>query len=376
MAKIGILTRPKIKVLMVGGRRCGKSSILASLVKQLWNNVALSQYVRITQRRDGNIGAPLDKKQNDLESFMLNNPRGSYFLVDFNADDTFSHYTFQIQGPNWGTFLGIPRQINIEFVDCPGESYSVGARVSFDAELQSQMPECDIFLIAVDTPYLMDPKSDSGKFKNVNEVISITNLFEQLISFNTEYDYKKVIFVPVKCEAWKNDLDQVVKKLQGDEYYGPLMRRLEMDQRWSYSVIPAITAGGIKFSEFLAPELLNGQKCSRLGSRYVRMEDGSQSLLKSEDKVVPNDGFIFFFPYYSWFQNVGDYQPENCDQICFHVLRFLVYKIKECSKHESLPQWMLGLPSIVNMNKMIADLESHNLLKDSGNGIVNLRKIE
>lgn len=367
---------------MMGGRRCGKSSVLASMVKQLFENTNITRHVKIIPQRTNNPdGASLDKKQNDLESF-LNNPKDNYYLVNFNADDNFSTYPFKVRIPDekggfvWGN-------IDIDFIDCPGESYEQEGRQDLYDRIRKEMPQTDIFIITVETPYLMDNDSDGGKFKKVNQVLPITSLFDEFVTFKSADDYKKIIFVPVKCEAWRNELDKVAEKLQQNNYYGPLFDRINAEPRWSCCIIPALTAGGIEFMEFGKPMLLNGMECSPLGTTRVRMKDGNEYRLKPEEKPIENIEHQLSFPFYSWFENHGEYKPENCDQVALHVMRFITFKTIIERSHSKIPYWLLNFPSNANMKTMIQNLEKNHLLKDGNanstaadKGIINIRKIE
>ncbi len=381
-----------IKILMMGGRRCGKSSILASMIHQLSNNVDLcKKYIQITPYggEDG-TAIPLEEKRNNLVSFIENKPTGCHYLVDFNADDKFNKYYFKakIPKPEGGTCHG---NVKIEIIDCPGECFDIPTGdksenevpVGLDAkiaELSRYAQQSDIFMIIIDSPYLMDSKSDNGKFMKVNRPDSIKKFIQENVAFRRDDDYKKVIFVPVKCEKWRNNLEAVSKKLQEPNYFGNLMEFLDADQRWSYSIIPALTAGSIEFSEFGKPLLtkLALEKCSQLGnSPLYRMADGSIKMLKKEDVIVNGEHEQVLFPYYSWFvNNDNKYKPENCDQIGLHVWRFIVYKTRIELKYKILPPWLAGFPSIKKLVELISKMEKEELLKDTGNGIVNIRKIE
>ena len=373
---------------MMGGRRSGKSSILASMIHQLSNNVDLcTKYIQITPYggEDG-TAIPLEEKRNNLVSFIEKKPTGSHYLVDFNPDDKFNKYYFKakIPKPEGGTYRG---NVKIEIVDCPGECFDTpkakdNVHAEFDAkiaELSKHAQQSDIFLIIVDTPYLMDSKSDSGKFMTVNRPDSIKKFIQENVAFARNDDYKKVIFVPVKCEKWRNNLDEVSKKLQEPNYFGNLMDFLDADQRWSYSVIPALTAGSIEFSEFGDPFLtkLAQEKCSQLGnSPLYRMADGSIKTLKKEEVIVDGEHKVLF-PYYSWFVNKDKkYEHENCDQIGLHVWRFVVYKTKINREHSSFPAWLTGFPTISRLEELVRNMEQGGLLKDTEKGIVNIRKIE
>jgi GTPase SAR1 family protein len=376
-----------VQILMVGGRRCGKSSVLSSLVTQLNTDTEILKEVIINYQQQKADVAPdktLNRRQSQLTSF-LNNNKDKYYLVDFGADKTFSYHPFKVRiqdgkgGFCWGN-------IDITFVDCPGESYVGTSEPDLYEKTITEIPQTDIFIIVVDTPYLMDEKSDTGKFQQVNSVIEITSLLNMNVSFNSDDDYKKIIFVPVKCEAWKDKLDQVANKIQQDGYYGSLISRIKQETRWSCCIIPALTAGGIKFAEFNKPLLLNGDEhspCSPLGTKKVRMKDGVTHDLLPDETLVENTYHTLYFPYYSWFKNTGEYHPENCDQVALHVMRFLVFKTLVTLSHGIIPGPIKGFPTASTMRNMIYNLEDKGLIKDGNpnsnsvdKGIVNIRKIE
>ena len=374
-----------LKVIMVGGRRSGKSSILASMEQQLIFNSELGRHSTITSYRDPDHPQPdsLSNKYTNLQSF-LDNPKENCYLVDFGATTDFSYYSFKIRIPDGkgGTCLG---NIKVEFVDCPGESYSRVSDDSLYETIHREISSSHIFIIVVDTPYLMDTQSDYGKFHKVNLVPDIIQLFDEFVfnNFKGDDDYKKIIFAPVKCEAWRDNLDQVAAKLQEEKYYGTLFARIRHEKRLSCSIIPVLTAGGIVFQEFGKPMLLNGIECSPLGTKRVRMKDGTTPELQPGEQLIENKEHKQFFPFYSWFENVGEYNPENCDQIALHVLRFIVFKTLVERSHSVWPFWLTGFPSNANMINMISNLGKNNLLKDgdmnsqgADKGIVHIRKIE
>ena len=225
----------------------------------------------------------------------------------------------------------------------------------------------------------MDDKSDAGKFMGVSGRDVFKELLQQYVEFRRDDDYKKVIFTLVKCEKWRNNLEEVSKRLKQDRYFGPLMSFLDADQRWSYEILPVLTAGGIEFTEFGKPLLTKGslERCSRLGnSSLYRMSDGGNKML-NESEVVEDKDFLLYLPYYSWFKNLTkDYKPENCDQLALHIWRYIIFKTEiECS-HSIFPNWLTGFPSMAVMKDLIKRMENDGLIVDSGNGIKHIRKIE
>ncbi|MCQ2076326.1 MAG: hypothetical protein MJZ20_04715 [Bacteroidaceae bacterium] len=356
-----------VTVLMVGGRRCGKSSILASMESMLVDNPELSKYIKIRPKGKHDLHV----KKNNLETFITKKQRGAYYLVDFDASDNFNVYTFEVSHPNaWF------QDFTIDFVDCPGETFGDNPRQDLVDQLTKWKAKANIFLIVVDTPFLME--GASGEFKNVSFTMNIAQLFDD-ISGNSNNDFRKIIFVPIKCEKWKNGLNEVATKLQ--KYYDEMFEnRLPSWKNFSYGILPVLTAGGIEFGEFSDPQLLaiNGcfdhktSCCKKQGnSPIIRMYDGSTHVSRpgSGETIVKNTEFTDInpgFPKYSWFKNNGVYSPKNCDQIAYQVVRFALFYMLA---HHSA--WRIFAPSKSDLKKMIQNLETHFLKDDdTANGII------
>lgn len=371
------------KVVMVGGRRTGKSTILASMIQQMATDPELtSKYLQMKQSKGtGNSSSvSLDQKRISLQQFITGNLPGRLYTVDFHADDSFNSYIVKNKIPNGkgGSYFG---NIKIEYVDCPGESYSEQSEAR--EKVEDHFRTSDIFIIAVDTPYLMDEDSNAGYFTMVNQVNQILSLFQQNIVFKDDDDFKKVIFVPVKCEKWANKIDEVTKKLQRDSYYGPLIQYLSKNPRFSVSIIPAFTAGNIEFAEFGEPLITVETKemCSPISDdeyREYRFTDGKTDYLASGDKAIKNEKFLDMgIPFYSWFKNKKqEYSPKNCDQLALHIWRFIVYKTQIEVDKSIFPAWLINFPSIKNMLEAIRKMQTGGLLKDSGEGILNINLVE
>lgn len=365
-----------VTVLMVGGRRCGKSSILASMESMLVDNHELGKYIRIRPKGTHDLHA----KKNNLETFITEKPRGSYYLVDFDASTGFNVYTFEVSHPN--TMFPLFRNFTIDFVDCPGETFGDNPSQNLVDELLKWKKKANIFLIVVDTPYLME--GTSGEFKNVSLTMNIAPLFDD-ISGESNNDYRKIIFVPIKCEKWRNELNEVATKLQ--KYYDEMFEnRLPSWKNFSYGILPVLTAGGIEFGEFSEPQLLsiNGctddktSCCKKQGnSPIIRMYDGSTHIFKpgSGECIVKNTMFTDIdpgFPKYSWFKNNGVYSPKNCDQIAYHVVRFALFYM--LAHHNA---WRIFAPKKSDLKRMIQDLETHLIREDdTANGIIQFTKNE
>ena len=153
--------KQELQVLMVGGRRCGKSSILASAIQFLKKNKTLNDTLKIRPTATEEGGVSLNRKYGELMAFVydhVDDVLSNNYMVDFNADTKFSTYKFKIGVKHTlGNFI-------IRFIDAPGESYEDDA-AQFNTMI-NYAKGSDIFIIAIDTPYLMG--RNPGYCNNVN----------------------------------------------------------------------------------------------------------------------------------------------------------------------------------------------------------------
>lgn len=365
-----------LQVLMVGGKRCGKSSILASSIQFLNNNKILNDSFKI--RSTGTVvegGVPLNRKYAELMAFVYGKTSNKYYLVDFNADNMFSRYPFKIGVRNT---LG---NFTVKFIDAPGESYEP-TEPEYE-EMAEIARNTDVFVIAIDTPYIMD--GNPGYAQIVNCIPNLVSLFKDddvLIESGDKVNTRKLkyfMFVPVKCEAYRGQLDKVVEKIK--DSYKDLIDELLRHKECCISIIPAFTAGGIQFAEFSEPKLLinkedkeslyekdlNELRCNKLSSTTVRMGNGDIEEIEPNQQVISDEEFKLRVPLYSWYKSVGEYSPHNCEQIMLHTLKFVVSK-KKINKETSI----FGI-SISTLEKALKTISV--LIKDEGDGITHIRSL-
>ena len=374
-----------LQVLMVGGKRCGKSSILASSIQFLNNNKVLNDSLKI--RSTGNViegGVSLNRKYAELMAFVYGKTGNKYYLVDFNADNHFSKYPFKI---------GVRRTLGnftVKFIDAPGESYEPTEPEYI--EMREYAKNTDVFVIAIDTPYLMD--GNPGYAQIVNCIPNLISLFKgdddkdiPVLKESGETVNKKELklfmFVPVKCEAYKDRMDEVVNKVK--LAYSDLIDELMRHKECCVSIIPAFTAGGIEFAEFSDPKLLINKedrnvdlykkygkelaefRCNKLSKTTVRMSNGDIEDIEENQLVISDDEFKLRVPQYSWYKSTGEYLPKNCEQIILHALRFVVSK-KKINKETSI--FGMKLSTMEEALKTISIL-----IKDEGDGITHVRHL-
>ena len=375
-----------IKVFMMGGRRCGKTSALASMFDQFVKGPANNFFTINNQTAlEHDKKSPITGLQEDQDDLLskkyelmdkLGKFNTSTFLVD--SGPTYCEWTYTLR-------VSIPahprRKTTIDFIDCPGEFFQKG---SYVPEIQQKMQECDVFVIVVDTPYLME--GGEGVAQAVNCVDSVQNFVSSIDNNGGQYA-KMVMFVPIKCEKWIHEgrINEVVARIK-KEYAVPI-QTVSAYHRMNVCILPVETAGNIIFSELKDPYTITTgegtEKCCKLTDKLVRLADGTGHAIADGDilnidaqAVIP--GTTMQRPH-SWFHinpNADPtklYAPHNCDQLPLHILSFMTKKMS-VEGDGPIWAWIFGEISRREMETKMREIAQAHLIKEGVEGIVYLKK--
>ena len=380
------------KILMLGGRRSGKSTILASIVYTLGQK---SELFSVTDQTDYSVekAVSLKAKRLEIENYLKQRKNiggNSQFQVDFTGTKGELHYFLetQIHGASKVTF---------EFVDVPGETMEV-THAEHNA-LKAIIPTCDVFVIAIDTPYLMQD-IDENINSVWNRVDEITDLLANIHIENEDIDRKLIILCPVKCEKWtqNNQADKVTERVC--HAYKQLINNWAPHRAVDVWVMPIETAGGIVHTKLLDGYRLFNNENDRTGVFCSINDLTGQIMLKNGDIIAsskvykvaqepdPELKFDFTQIPLSWYKTNGKgFAPERCEQPAYHIFRFLVKKEEKASAEAKreldetfwLWRWWKKIWSppfgknLKAYSQLIDELDKRNLIRTNGDGI---RKIE
>lgn len=323
---------------MLGGRRAGKSTILSSILSQLKANTP-GDICTVIDKTDY-TGKPLTQlrvKQNEIADYISKKTEGPEFLVDMNKTEEMGTYTLEVTAGDNTVFL--------DFVDVPGE----WMRAGFDEFelLKKKVQDSDVFVIAIDTPFLMGSDDDMGAAVNdvYNRVDEITQLMTNVLINNPE-DKKFILLCPVKCERWvrNGEADKVVEMVK--KAYKDLINRWVNKEEVTIQIMPIQTAGGIEFSRMLPAKLYfkddedaTGASCSCDDKTGKLMKgDGTSIQLTAGSRV--EDDLAWTIDHttipLSWYRKNGaGLKQKFCEQPGFHILNFLVEKEDGVRKKEA-----------------------------------------
>ncbi len=387
-----------LKVLMMGGRRCGKTSALASLFDQMIHG-ATNKYLTVCD--DTTVETKVDPITHEIENkdSLSNKKLELLHFIEKGGCDTF---LVDAAGPNrnfWDYKLriqipGTSKSATLQFRDSAGEFFDAGGM--HHNEVVDFIKNCDVFVVAVDTPYLMAGSQAENEAANI--VNSIQTFLTQIDNDEGRKE-KQVIFVPIKCEKWiqEGKIDEVVQKVE--KTYDATIRHLKATKKTEISIIPIQTAGDIIFSELRKAYILYNKqtkkkiKCAKESERMVILNNGEHHKIGPSEVV--NEDMESTFVYLdlkgnehpsilrpvAWYHlpigRKAQYTPYNCEQLPLHIIRFMFYKMQ---KHAPGGIWgklgslIFGTITKEDLQEALTGLSRAGLIKDDKEGIKTLER--
>ncbi len=332
-------------IIMLGGRRAGKTTILASILSQLSDNspgnictiTDNTGYPIDIETEFGNIALPsLDNKLREVQRYMTdkgNNKernKNEEFLVDMSPTYGQASYVLEVSANNTA--------LNFKFIDVPGEW--MRTNVKDHAKLKELIAESDVFIIAIDTPFLMNTDNPEGIMINsvYNRVTEIEQaMLNMKIDKDIPQDLKQIILCPVKCEKWiqKGKAEEVVDKVC--KIYRKLINRWVNCPQVTIQIMPIQTVGGLESSRMLPAQLYFKDDNDRVGetcsvdplTNMVMLRDGTPGRLNEGSRIEVDKNWEIDYASIplSWYRiNGKGFAPKNCEQPGYHILKFLVEK--------------------------------------------------
>ena len=284
----------QVNVMMFGGRRCGKTSVLAAMqscFEREFNNT----HLRIVTA-DNNTVTALERKFREIEDYFSGDSRE--FQPDDNPDAGMSEYKFKIALSTRDT-----DSIIVNFIDYPGEWL---ADADHADQLTNIMQKSHIIIIAIDSPHLREAiKADGvGKFNDRrNYCYRIGQWVQTNFSKPTNFSQRMVLFVPLKCEKYyhKGQMDLLKQKLK-TAYSTAFNFFQKNDQTYEVAVTPILTCGaadaGVEFSHF---------------SRNSNYEIDLDPKWRTPRKAI-----------YIFTRSMSEPQPLHCEQPMVYVLAYVL----------------------------------------------------
>lgn len=245
-----------MNVLMLGSRGVGKTSLLTSMYEQLKFIVDATHLLLTPDEESGSVerlGECLAK----LKEVSMNVTASG----GLEGDQDFRDYVFKMG------HVDRKPDMKLNFIDCPGGALASGAPADQRARLRELVNACEVVIIAIDGPALMERMvatrdkdgrtiKEEGRWnEEINKPFQITALFKNYYQDLTEN--RLVLLVPVKCEAYVKDINGVdnpgratamISKVK--EGYKDLLSFLRTRGNVAIAITSVQTIGSVYFSHY------------------------------------------------------------------------------------------------------------------------------
>lgn len=339
----------EINVMMFGGRRCGKTSVLAAMQSCFENQFGKGNFMISTA--DTETLFAIEEKKEEILTYFQNKEKKRSFVPDQNPTENIMYYKFYISLKHKQN-----GRIVINFIDYPGEWISNPSKIK---ELETLMKESHIILVAIDTPHLMEETHNSdpnvlGEFNNKRNYCGIiSDMLKNNFSLGSGEPKKMILFIPLKCEKYynKNQMDQVSHKVK--KAYETTFNYLDGPNKkyCEVAITPIFTLGCVEFHCFLR-------------------DDEGEIVLDPNWRTPKEASYIFTEP------NAAQPSPKYCEQPLIYILCYIFERAREAksAKKSSLfkniacfiGETFLKMPSakdFINESKNIK-----KVLKKTGDG--------
>lgn len=333
----------KVQVMMVGGRRCGKTSILAAMKSNFDDRFAKTDLTFSY----GNVDTLdiLEEKRNEINEYFRKAGNRT-FVPDSNPTEAVQEYSFSIG------IAGKRGKIKIDFVDYPGEWMTV--KKSYQEhrqEIVNYMKKSSVIIVAIDTPHMME---EEGRFNESINACHCTGEMLKLAFEEADISMSLVLFVPLKCERYLVDgrIEEVRDKTI--ESYKDLIHYFKrFANKYEVAVTPIFTLGDAMFSHFKRDE--------------KTME------IKMKGPGIPDEAVYYFGD-----TAVKEPHPLYCEQPLVYLLVYLMQMTRNAKKNEydrgsSIYKSLLILQQIIFRTTSARDYDEQmktlmQALKKSGDG--------
>lgn len=288
---------PDINVLMFGSYRAGKTSILASMIDS-FENIETSTVNKISLKAIPETEKLLQDKKIELKSKVEENISSS--KTEWSTNDwgrkTDARYDYEFIM----SVDGSQNKYSINFADIPGEWL---VTVEDCKKLEEEIATCQIIIIAIDTPHLME---ENGAYCDAFNITSQISRFIKRIK-NEQDVARMFLFTPVKCEKYyyEGRMDEVNQRIKKE--FETLFEYFQHGRRkdlYTIAITPVLTMGGVVFSDF--------------------KRDSNLKVVVNEN---PSNRMNYLRPldtYYKLYDKNPKFEPKYCEQPILYLLNFIL----------------------------------------------------
>ena len=231
-------TKPLI-FTMLGPRGAGKTSMLACM------NIELESMIPGTFYPDRRTFQILEKAYNSLK--IAANPDSPQFDVScVTGTQGITPFDFKIKGNK--------SIMPVRFFDIQGGYITGDTQKDLKGydDVMTIMKNSSVFIVAVDTPYLMEPDYARGKYADQAHIRDVERMIKEAVAESDKQE-RLILLVPIKCEKYMENFSsqQALKDAVKNAFHDTIKMGQETYKgKLAIAIVPINTLGNVKFSGF------------------------------------------------------------------------------------------------------------------------------
>lgn len=312
------------RVLMIGQRRVGKSSVLSAMLRSMDK---LQKETGICFKASDDTEVLMERKLSGLEKVFLHREMmpeefttisgeiGGEIVSGATAADI--SYRFEL---GLADSAKSRSHYTVEFTDIRGESMMDDLEAAGE-QITDKIARSSVIIIAIDSPALMEETKTSLGYGRYHEAVNASSsIFQSLsladVKMREKLKKKEVLpprlilFVPLKCEKyyWNHEMDLLSTRVK--TAYRSVFEFLKAHSEYSAAITPILTMGDVVFSRYEKEKLPSGRE------QVVVFGDGTAETLRNTPR----------YPLFR-FRNVDPpvFSPAYCEQPLVYLLMYVSY---------------------------------------------------
>jgi len=302
---------------MLGGRRCGKTTILANMCRNI--NEVLTHApgegpTLFTLNKEPESIVKLNHAFDCINSLFENHNCYDEFIIDDNQTYEEGHIVLKLS-PNDHC-----DSLKFDFIDIPGEWC-----VNEPAKVIEHIRNAQVIILAIDTPSMIEEKG--AYFEYCNKHDQIVKMVKQALDIDfieDERSQKLLLFVPLKCEKYlvrhdgeiqKNEMNRICTEVK--KHYSDLIDFLRDEDhcnKITMAITPILTISEVRWAEYVM--IQNGQPSS------IYDEQGYAKKLSSFDRLASK--FCFVDTLYEKACKNEHHTAHFCEQPLVYTVAFVI----------------------------------------------------
>lgn len=306
-----------IKVLMLGGRRCGKTTILANMcrnIAEVLTHAPNEGPTLFTLSKEPQSIVKLNHAFECINGLFEDHSCFDEFIIDDNQTREEGHIILKLSP------IDHCDPLKFDFIDIPGEWC-----LNEPGKVIEHIRNAQVIILAIDTPSMIEENGTYFEYCNKHE--QIYQMIQKALGtefIKDERSQKLLLFVPLKCEKYlvrhdgqilKNEMKRICNEVKS--HYTDMINFLRNEEhcnKITMAITPILTICEVRWAEYIL--MRNNEQIS------IYDDQGHAKQLEPFDRLSSKFGFVESL--YHEACNKGQHSAFFCEQPLIYTVAFVI----------------------------------------------------